>query len=36
MNLSLSSEVQSFIDRQVTSGRFPTPEALIEAAIAEL
>jgi Arc/MetJ-type ribon-helix-helix transcriptional regulator len=35
MDLSLSPEIQSFIHRQVKSGRFATPEAVIEAAIEE-
>lgn len=30
---SLRPEVQRFIDEQVKSGRFPTPEAVVEAAI---
>lgn len=33
MVLSLRPEVQRFIDEQVKSGRFPTPEAVVEAAI---
>jgi Arc/MetJ-type ribon-helix-helix transcriptional regulator len=35
MVLSLRREVQQFIDEQVRAGRFPTPEAVVEAAIAE-
>jgi putative addiction module CopG family antidote len=36
MNLSLRPEIQHFIDEQVKAGRYPTPEALVEAAIAEM
>jgi Arc/MetJ-type ribon-helix-helix transcriptional regulator len=36
MNLSLRPEIQRFIDEQVKAGRFPTPEALIEAAVADM
>jgi len=36
MQLSLRPEIQRFIDEQVKSGRFPTPEALVEAAIVEM
>jgi Arc/MetJ-type ribon-helix-helix transcriptional regulator len=36
MNLSLRPEIQRFIDEQVTAGRYPTPEALVEAAIADM
>lgn len=36
MILSLRPEIQRYIDDQVKSGRFPTPEAVIEHAIAEV
>jgi Arc/MetJ-type ribon-helix-helix transcriptional regulator len=36
MQLALRPEIQRFIDEQVKSGRFPTPEALVEAAIVEM
>jgi Arc/MetJ-type ribon-helix-helix transcriptional regulator len=36
MLLSLSPEIQRYIDEQVKVGRFPTPEALVEAAITGL
>ena len=36
MTLSLRPEVQEFIDEQVTTGRFSSAEAVIEAAIAEM
>ncbi len=36
MNLSLRPEIQRFIDEQVKAGRYPTPEALVEAAVVEL
>jgi Arc/MetJ-type ribon-helix-helix transcriptional regulator len=36
MNLSLRPEIQRFIDDQVKAGRFPTPEALVEAAVADM
>jgi Arc/MetJ-type ribon-helix-helix transcriptional regulator len=35
MNLTLHPDIQRFIDDQVRSGDFPTPEAVIEAAILE-
>lgn len=35
MILSLRPEIQRYIDDQVKSGRFPTPEAVIEHAILE-
>lgn len=35
MVLTLRSDIQKFIDEQVKAGRFPTPEAVVEAAIAE-
>jgi Arc/MetJ-type ribon-helix-helix transcriptional regulator len=36
MNLSLSSDIQQFIDEQVKEGRFASPEELIEAAVADM
>jgi len=36
MELALQPDIERFIDDQVKAGRFPTPEAVIEAAIAEL
>jgi len=36
MNLALSPEIERWIAEQVRSGRFPTPEAVVEAALAEL
>lgn len=36
MNLSLAPEIQRFIDDLVKAGRFPSPEAVIEAAIADM
>ena len=36
MTLSLRPDVQQFIDEQVRAGRFPSPEAVVEAAIVEL
>jgi len=35
MKLSLAPETQRFIDEQVRSGRYPTAEALVEAAVAD-
>lgn len=35
MNLALSPEIEQRIATQVRSGRFPTPEAVVEAAVAE-
>jgi Arc/MetJ-type ribon-helix-helix transcriptional regulator len=35
MNLSLRPEIERYIEHQVESGGFPTPEAVVEAAIAE-
>ena len=35
MTLSFRPEIQRYIDDQVKSGRFPTPEAFIEHAILE-
>jgi Arc/MetJ-type ribon-helix-helix transcriptional regulator len=36
MNLTLSRQAEERIAEQVRSGRFPTPEAVVEAAIAGL
>ena len=36
MNLALRPDVERFIQEQVRVGRFPTPEAVVEAAIAGL
>lgn len=36
MNLSLRPEIQRFIDEQVKAGRYPTPEAVVEAAVADM
>jgi antitoxin ParD1/3/4 len=36
MNLSLRPEIQRFIDEQVKTGRYPTPEAVVEAAVADM
>lgn len=36
MELALRPGTTRFIDEQVQSGRFPTPEAVVEAAIAEM
>ena len=36
MKLSLRPEIEGFIDEQVKAGRFPTPEAVVEAAISEM
>ncbi len=36
MNLTLSREIEERIADQVRSGRFPTPEAVVEAAVADL
>ncbi|HUO07621.1 MAG TPA: hypothetical protein VM008_04925 [Phycisphaerae bacterium] len=36
MNFSLRPETQRFIDEQIKTGRFPSPEAVIEAAVAEM
>jgi Arc/MetJ-type ribon-helix-helix transcriptional regulator len=35
MNLSLRPEIERYIEHQVESGDFPTPEAVVEAAIAQ-
>jgi Arc/MetJ-type ribon-helix-helix transcriptional regulator len=35
MQLSLNPDIQRFIDEQVKTGRFPSHEAVIEAAISE-
>ena len=36
MNLILSSDIQQFISDQVWSGRFPTAEAVVEAAVTKM
>jgi Arc/MetJ-type ribon-helix-helix transcriptional regulator len=36
MNLTLRPTTQQFIDEQVKNGQFPSPEAVVEAAIAEM
>jgi Arc/MetJ-type ribon-helix-helix transcriptional regulator len=36
MHLSLRPEIQRFIEEQVMAGRFPSPEALVEAAVADM
>ncbi len=36
MKLALRPDIQRFIDEQVQSGKFPTPEAVIEAAVADM
>lgn len=36
MELTLRPETARFIHDQIQTGRFPTPEAVVEAAIAEL
>jgi Arc/MetJ-type ribon-helix-helix transcriptional regulator len=36
MNLVLRPEIERWIAEQVRSGRFPTPEAVVEAALDEL
>jgi Arc/MetJ-type ribon-helix-helix transcriptional regulator len=36
MHLSLRPDIQRFIDEQVKAGRYPTPEALVEAAVTDL
>lgn len=36
MTLSLRRDVQQFIDEQVKAGHFPSPEAVVEAAIIEM
>jgi len=36
MNLALRPDIQRFIDEQVKSGRFPSPESVVEAAVAEM
>lgn len=35
MELTLQPDTRRFIDDQVKAGRFPTPEAVVEAAIAQ-
>lgn len=34
--MTLSRDVQQFIDEQVKAGHFPSPEAVVEAAIIEM
>jgi len=36
MTLSLRPEFQKFIDEQVKAGLYPTPEAVVEAALADM
>ena len=36
MTLSLSRDIQQFLDEQVKAGHFPSPEAVVEAAIIEM
>jgi Arc/MetJ-type ribon-helix-helix transcriptional regulator len=36
MNLPLRPDIQRFIGEQVKSGRFPTPESVVEAAVADM
>ena len=36
MNLTLSPEIERRIAEQIRMGRFPTPEAVVEAAVVEL
>jgi putative addiction module CopG family antidote len=36
MNLSLDPDTEKFIDEQVTAGHYPSAEAVIRAAIAEM
>jgi Arc/MetJ-type ribon-helix-helix transcriptional regulator len=36
MNLTLSPEIERRIAEQIRLGRFPTPEAVVEAAVVEL
>lgn len=36
MTLSLPRDIQQFIDEQVKAGHFPSPEAVVEAAIIEM
>jgi len=36
MKLALRPDIERFIDEQVKSGRFPSPESVIEAAVADM
>jgi Arc/MetJ-type ribon-helix-helix transcriptional regulator len=36
MNLDLRDDIRRFIEERVRAGQFPTPEAVIEAAIADM
>jgi len=36
MRLTLRPDIQRFIDEQVKAGHFPTPEAVVEAALADM
>ena len=36
MNISLKPDLQKFVDEQVNAGHFPSPEAVVEAALAEM
>ncbi len=36
MNLSLRPEIERIIDEEIRAGRFPTAEAVVEAAIQEM
>jgi Arc/MetJ-type ribon-helix-helix transcriptional regulator len=36
MNVSLKPDLQKFVDEQVNAGHFPSPEAVVEAALAEM
>jgi len=36
MNLGLRPDIQRFIDEQVKSGKFPSPESVIEAAVGDM
>ena len=36
MNLILRDDIQRFIEERVKAGQFPTPESVVEAAIADM
>ena len=36
MNISLKPDLQRFVDEQVSAGHFPSAEAVVEAAVAEM
>jgi Arc/MetJ-type ribon-helix-helix transcriptional regulator len=36
MNVTLTPEIQKFVDEQVRAGYFPSPEAVLEAGLARL